>query len=381
MPPVPHRENNFDLIRLLAALQVVTAHAIGHTPVIHTLSPAGRQAFEILLLIPGVPIFFVISGFLILRSFEREPADIKGYLWRRGLRIFPGLWVCLAATLAALGAVGFLGADFLASGTFAAWLAGQLSFVQFFNPEHFRGFGTGVANGALWTITVELQFYLFVPIYHFLTGRHRGRTGAWITGALFVVSFATFCLMDDKVNGPGGFHAAPALYKLLFVSLLPHLWMFLLGATIHRHFDRIRGWFDGRFLIWAAAYVVAMAAVETLLPERSAPWYLAYLPARAALAGATIAAAYSCRSLARRTLRGMDLSYGAYLYHSVVINVLLECGGMHSPLSVGAVYVLTFALALLSWHIIEKPALGMKSRVPRAPRPLPAGPVAGRADS
>ena len=180
--PSSRRDNNFDLIRLLAAAQVVAAHAIGHTPLKEKLSPLGVGLFDILLMIPGVPIFFVISGFLILRSFEKNPADLKGYLWRRGLRIFPALWVCLAVTIGALGAFGFLGADFVFSGTFAAWIAGQVSFVQFFNPEQFRGFGIGVANGALWTITVELQFYLFVPIYHFLTRpRPGGRAGVAIS--------------------------------------------------------------------------------------------------------------------------------------------------------------------------------------------------------
>lgn len=378
MPPSNHRDNNFDLIRLLAAAQVVAAHAIGHTPLAGKLSPAAKQAFDVLLMVPGVPIFFVISGFLILRSFERNPTDIKGYLWRRGLRIFPALWVCLAVTIGALAAFGFLGADFVFSGTFAAWLAGQVTFVQFFNPEHFREFGIGVANGALWTITVELQFYLFVPVFWFLTrGRHAGsRVSRFVSAALFAVSFGAYCVMDHKVNGPGGYNAAPTAYKLLFVSLVPHLWMFLLGAFIHRRYDRIRGWFESRFIVWAGLYAVLMAAVHFLLPLRSAPWYLAYLPTRVALAGATIAAAYSCRSLARRTLHGMDLSYGTYLYHSVVINVLVESGRMESFSSVALVYGITIGLALLSWHIVEKPALGMKSHVPGKARPVPAASVA-----
>ena len=72
-------------------MQVVVAHAIGHTPLVKQLSPWGRLLFEVLMLLPGVPVFFVISGFLIARSFERNPADVAGYFWRRGLRIFPAL--------------------------------------------------------------------------------------------------------------------------------------------------------------------------------------------------------------------------------------------------------------------------------------------------
>jgi len=50
---------------------------------------------------------------------------------------------------------------------FVFWVVGQISFVQFDNPELMREFGTGVANGSLWTISVELQFYLMVPVILF----------------------------------------------------------------------------------------------------------------------------------------------------------------------------------------------------------------------
>lgn len=359
----PHRQNNFDLIRLLAAAQVVLAHAIGHTGLVHQLPPWGRQVFDALLLLPGVPVFFVISGFLITRSFERDPQDLKGYFWRRGLRIFPAMWVCLVATLAALGVFGFLGMDFVFSKTFAAWLAGQVSFAQFYNPEHFRGFGIGVANGALWTITVELQFYALVPLLYWL-GRRLGSASAVISTGLFLASFAAYCVMDHQVNGPGGFTGAPLAFKLLHVTLAPHLWMFMLGIFLHRHFDRVRPWLEGRFLWYFAAYAAFMAALHHLVAFRSLPFYLGYLPSRALLALATISAAYSARSLSAKLLRGTDLSYGTYLYHSVVINVFVELGWMSALSAVIWVFALSIGLALLSWHAVEKPALARKAFSP-----------------
>jgi peptidoglycan/LPS O-acetylase OafA/YrhL len=363
----PHRQNNFDLIRLLAAAQVVIAHAIGHTPLAGQLSGWGKQVFDAFMMLPGVPVFFVISGFLITKSFERDPANLAGFFWRRALRIFPALWVCLIVTLAALAATGFLDRDFILSKTFAAWLAGQITFLQFYNPEHFRGFGLGVANGALWTITVELQFYIFIPIFHFLTrgaGDRSSKTKI-IIAVLFFASFAAFCLMDDKVNGPGGYTAAPVLYKLLFVTLIPNLWMFLLGILIHRNFAVLKPWIEGKFLPYFAAYAAFMALVAAFVPDRSPLFYLAYLPARTILAFATIAGAFTLRPLSRRLLRGNDISYGIYIYHSVVINVLLELGMLSSLVSVLAVYAISIALALLSWRLVEKPALACKSASPK----------------
>jgi peptidoglycan/LPS O-acetylase OafA/YrhL len=363
-----NRQNNFDLIRLLAAAQVVLAHAIGHTDLKNQLPAWGRQVFEALMMFPGVPVFFVISGFLIARSYERNPADLAGYFWRRGLRIFPALWICLIFTLVTLGAFGFLGADFVFSRTFAAWLMGQVSFCQFYNPEHFRGFGIGVANGALWTITVELQFYVFVPILHFLTRGARSGTklAGGIMALLFFVSFAVFCVMDHHVNGPGGFTGAPMLYKLLHVTLIPHLWMFLLGILIHRNFARLEPWIEGKALYYLLAFGVFTALQCTFIPERTPPFYLAYLPSRILLAFATISCAYSLRPLSHKLLRGTDISYGVYIYHSIVINVVVQLGLMTSMRSVAVVYAVSVVAALLSWHCIEKPALACKSISPRA---------------
>ena len=360
----PHRQNNFDLIRLLAAAQVVVAHAIGHTDLGQRIPPWGKQLFDALMMLPGVPIFFVISGFLITKSYEKNPADLKGYFWRRGLRIFPALWVCLAVTLAALGIFGFLSSGFVLSPTFMAWLAGQVSFFQFYNPEHFRGFGIGVANGALWTITVELQFYLFIPIFCYLTARRK--LGKILTPALFLVSFALYCIMDHMVNGPGEFTGAPIAFKLLHVTLIPHLWMFMLGIFIHRNFEALEKRIEGKFLYYISAYIVFMALQHFLIADRTVPFYLAYLPSRTILAFATIAGAFSMRSLSNRLLSGTDISYGIYIYHSVVINVFVQLGLMTSMVSVAFVYLASITLALLSWHLIEKPALACKSLSPRS---------------
>lgn len=362
------RQNNFDLIRLLAAAQVVLAHAIGHTDLKNQLPAWGRQVFEAVMMFPGVPVFFVISGFLIARSYERNPTDLAGYFWRRGLRIFPALWICLIFTLVTLGAFGFLGADFLPSRTFTAWLLGQVGFCQFYNPEHFRGFGIGVVNGALWTITVELQFYVFVPILHFLTrgARSGTRLAGGIMAFLFFVSFAVFCVMDHHVNGPGGFTGAPMLYKLLHVTLIPHLWMFLLGILIHRNFAKLEPWIEGKALYYLLAFGLFTALQCAFLHERNLPFYLAYLPSRILLAFATIACAYSLRPLSHKLLRGTDISYGVYIYHSIVINVVVQLGLMTSLRSVAVVYAVSVIAALLSWHYIEKPALACKSISPRA---------------
>lgn len=362
----PQRQNNFDLIRLLAAVQVVIAHGIGHTELIKLLSPLGKQMFDAFLLLPGVPVFFVISGFLITQSYERNPADLKGYFWRRSLRIFPALWVCLIVTLIALGWFGFLERGFVFSKTFAAWLTGQVTFFQFYNPDHFRDFGLGVANGALWTITVELQFYAFVPLCHLLSGgmKCQARLVGFLTIVMFIISFAAYGVMNHMVNGPGGFTGAPLTFKLLHMTLIPHLWMFMLGIHIHRNFDKLRPWLEGKFLWHLGAYALFMTLQQMTISEHTLPFYLAYLPSRMLLAMGTISAAFSARTLSTRLLHGTDLSYGTYLFHSVVINIFVQLGLMTSLSAVVQVFAISIFIAFLSWKIIEKPALACKSLSP-----------------
>ena len=85
------RNNNFDLIRLLAALQVLIWHGAVHLDVFDKIYGLLNVLFQL----PGVPIFFTISGFLITHSLERSNFQLKKYFQNRALRIYPALWVCI----------------------------------------------------------------------------------------------------------------------------------------------------------------------------------------------------------------------------------------------------------------------------------------------
>jgi peptidoglycan/LPS O-acetylase OafA/YrhL len=379
----PHRSNNFDLLRLLAAAQVVFVHAVGHTPVLPILSDGARKVFDVIVWFPGVAVFFVISGFLVARSYERLRGNLRAYFWHRALRIYPALLVCLAVSVVVLACFGFLGPEVRCSPTFWAWLLGQLTCGQFYNPEFFRGFGVGVVNGALWTISVELQFYLALPAFYALAwprGRPR-RFRRWLVPATFAASFCAFCYVDMHTNGSGGFRGAGTGVKLLFVSLVPHWWMFLLGLLLHRHFARLRGWLEGR-LGWHFAAYLTFAALRHEWIGRDSPlfplFYLGYLPERVLLATLTVAAAFSLRGLSNRLLGATDISYGIYLYHFLIINVLVELNWMRSPAAVAAVFVLAAAAGAAGWFGIERRALGLKHRLAPKPQPL-AMPRAGEA--
>jgi peptidoglycan/LPS O-acetylase OafA/YrhL len=128
----------------------------------------------------AVPMFFMLSGFLLYRPYAlaactgREPLQPRRFLRRRSLRIFPGYWAALLG-IAVLFGTGVL--DDL-----WAWICNVLLLQQFGVDEPFR-------ITQAWSIGVELSFYLLLPVYAMATRRWAGdRTGRLLTGCAVLVA-------------------------------------------------------------------------------------------------------------------------------------------------------------------------------------------------
>jgi peptidoglycan/LPS O-acetylase OafA/YrhL len=246
-----------------------------------------------------------------------------------------------------IGGIRFLRADAL------PWLIAQLSVVQFYNPDFLRGYGVGVLNGSLWTIPVELQFYLLLPaIYTVLNLRARRGNGglAWLAAVSIAFQYA--------VEHFGGADSRQFLVKLSAVTVAPYLWMFLAGVVIQRNFERLERWLVGRGLLWVIAYagIVMIGRPLGMTTGTGAPNPFAM----GVLACAVIACAYSAPRLSHRVLRGNDASYGVYIYHMVVVNALVELAVPGTVTTVLGVVVATCGLAWVSWTFVERPALRRK---------------------
>jgi peptidoglycan/LPS O-acetylase OafA/YrhL len=343
---VSTRVNNFDLLRLLAALQVAFFHSARHLDL-----ALDRDNVAVLLgrALPGVPIFYVISGFLISLSWERNHA-LGQYARNRFLRIYPALWMCLGVSVAAaawFGGVGFLRVEA------GPWLLAQLTIAQFYNPDFLRPYGVGVLNGSLWTIPVELQFYLLLPLlYRGLRLAERRGNG----------SLALIALLSLGVNQAYVRLAASAPdhlgVKLLYVSLAPHLYMFLMGVLIQRNFTRLSPLLAGRGAFWLLAYALAVGVARalgaTLGSNTPNPLLMGVL------ALTVISCAYSAAGLSERLLRGNDISYGTYIYHMVVVNAAIEMGASPTFRALAIVLAITLVAAWASWVLVERPALARK---------------------
>ena len=339
------RVNNFDLLRLLAALQVAVVHSIGilkPTGYFARLLAAGLDRF------PGVPIFFVISGVLISKSYERSDS-LRDYIRNRCLRIFPGLWVCLVVSVAVILALGVGSLGRITTPDWLLWWAGQMSIFQNFQAAFLEPLSTGL-NRSLWTIPVELEFYIVLPALYGIL-RLRRRLGNMFLLAIALASLAVQLLI---VNSHPSVVQARA-YSLLGATLAPYLWMFLVGVWIQRNWSTVRGWLFGRAHWWGLGYLILCAAARWLRVDTGgnymSPVYL--LP----LAGLIVSLATSAPQLSDRILRHHDVSYGLYLYHMLVIDLLVGLAAPSAWASFAAAIIVSLGLAALSWTLIEKPYL------------------------
>lgn len=338
------RENNFDLIRLFAAGQVAISHTFGHLGI----EIPGSLWF--LGFFPGVPIFFVISGFLVSASFERR-SSLRSYFANRGLRIYPALWVCLAVTCATLF-IFYRPESAPSLKSLAAWIGAQLTIAQFYTADFLRSYGLGTPNGSLWTIPVELQFYLLLPVIVFGVGRMK-----W-NPVIMVLIFVCLAIFNQYYAMLVGERPENLVLKLLGVSLLPYLYLFLLGIILNAYRAQMLVFLAGKAGLWLALFTLATAILSQFGLEVSGNLLN---PVSATLLGIlTVSAAYTLPSTANALLKGQDISYGVYIYHVVFLNVAIHLEMKGSGIALVAVLSTTVVFALASWHFIEKPALRLK---------------------
>lgn len=345
--------NNFDLLRFLASLQV----AVYHSWVILQWSKESHGGFwKWWGLFPGVPVFFCISGFLISQSVERNRQRISAYFEGRILRIYPALVsvTCLGAVM--LFVLGYF--QGVAVWRLCLWFLTTALFGSTVNPDFLRSFGVGAWNGSLWTIPVEISFYLFLPFVILLFGSRKRLLDGFLIVTL-IVSFGLFIASDGahfyENKSPG------ALSKIVQFSLAGNLWMFLFGALASRHLESIRGLIRGKVLIWLLLLVSVAYLSDVQWPF--AVKVLKVFTLRFLLAGFTLSAAFSLPGLSQQLLRGQDISYGLYLYHAPVYNLFRHFGLWHSVVWAVLALVTALGAGILSWFAVEKRALAMKGRL------------------
>jgi peptidoglycan/LPS O-acetylase OafA/YrhL len=360
-----------DAVRGLAALSVVLYHAVFKAYLIdHPGSALAPYAAHLDL---GVPVFFVLSGFLLYRPFVAarlagEPApDANAYGVRRLRRIVPGYWVALAlAGIAGATLPGFAHV-FSAKGIVA-----YFGFLQIYNPHT----ASGGINPA-WTLCVELTFYAFLPLWAAAVRRvspgRRLRPELIGLGLLFCSSVA-FQAFTTQYADPNRFGQSAAPWIEPLPNFLDHfaLGMVLAVLSLGRWRDRAAPattWLLAAFVVWVMSTQLGLHGARS---DLLTPWtYLVRHQLSGVFAVLVLAPAIfgDARSgLPRRALRVPGLaflgaiSYGVYLYHLPVMVMLahwhlLPRTGAEAVLYVALTLAATLPLAWLSYRLVEAPFL------------------------
>ncbi len=334
-------DNRFDILRLVAAWLVLFSHCypLGGRPQNEPL--ASTLGIDTLGGV-GVAIFFVLSGYLVTVSLERS-TSLREFARRRALRIFPGLIaICLLCVLL-LGPLlttltqavywrHSMTWDYLK--TASAWVVRYpLPGVFADNPA------PNAVNGSLWSLPYEIRCYIVLALLSLVPGSLRLKVtlvAAGLNALLLVRPPVPPATPFDTYLGLDYYHTKLGL-------------LFALGAVFACWRDRVRPMLWPALLVLAAAVYVGHGVWQPLLYVSG----LGMLTLWLALYG---------KWLPRIPQRMGDWSYGAYLYGFPVQQVLAHFK-LHEasfPGYVVACTVLTFALAGLSWHLVEKQALRWK---------------------
>ncbi|MFO6446932.1 acyltransferase family protein [Erythrobacter sp. NE805] len=334
---LPGRDNNLNLVRMLAAGAVLVSHAFpisgGKDPLLVLTGATGGEY--------AVAVFFGISGLLIARSFDRRETMLH-FAAARVLRLFPALAVVLVLTVCAGALLTRLPlADYLAARGTWTYIPANLLLAspQFALPGVFETnpYGPQI-NGSLWTLFYEVACYGGVVLLG-LIGVLRRRWLALAAAAL--VGCAHIGIAWG--SAPGGPLGEAVSMRIALLARLAFPFMLGTAAYVWRERLVLSGWI----------------ALALWIPT-------ALLPAGTLLAaGIVVALVYGALwfgFVPKGRLLGYnrigDYSYGVYIYAFPVQQALVHFAPGMSPLAnIVLALPATLVLAVLSWTLVERRAI------------------------
>lgn len=331
-------DNILDIIRIIATVQVFAGHVIMHfTP------PVPEGHVDAVYFIRGVPILFVLCGFLSARSMEGRPA--KSWLIGRLARVLPGFWVCILVNTAIIAVLYPVRPSWK---ELAVYLVTQFSGLNFYTGSWLRGYGVGAPNGVLWTIPVQLQFFFLAPLIHrFMHGKSMRSWVMCISGLTF---FSWSCdLLDGKIP--------EVLWKLLGVTVAPYLYFLVFGMMLWYHRDTVIPKAERFRWLLLVGYVCWKLCENTFRFPHALDGVL-YNTVTTLLLALLIAAFGFCGKVRFKR----DRTYGFYLYHMVFMNIIVHLEqNSFLPLPLGALRVfgiafMSFIAAWASDRFVETPS-------------------------
>ena len=330
------RDNNFNLLRILAALGVLVSHA-------YPISLGADAAEPLSVFLGGstlgtvsVMIFFSISGFFITRSFAGR-RSLTQFLRARALRLFPALVVVLIVTV-------------LVSGL---WL-------------------TTVTPSEFWSATPKYilrNVTLFSPLYDLPGVFVANPYGPPINGSLWTLNYEVLCYVSVVLAGLAGLLSRPWFFAVALLGFAVAYCVNMLHP-LHPRIDNLLRLglpfaVGMSFWVWRRVIPLSVPIGLVLLACVYLSRQTAIIePVMAlALAYGVFVIGYAKSPLLHRYNRVGDYSYGTYVY-AFPIQQMVAGFVVVSPLTnIALALPATLCCAILSWHLVEAPAVRSKAHV------------------
>ncbi|MDH2328608.1 acyltransferase [Cereibacter sp. SYSU M97828] len=328
------RDNNFNLIRALAATAVLVSHAwpiaIGSSAQEPMVSITGYSLGSL-----AVFLFFSVSGYFISSSFDRTNSAWQ-FIVSRSYRLFPGLIISMFIVAFLLGpAVTTLPVqDYLSHRDVYFFVFRNIALfdVQYTLPGVFGTNPYPTVEGSIWTLLYEVLCYCLVLLLGVLgiIKRHRLMLiffilffAFWITTSFFVPNLDTKFQNLHKLSFP--FVVGMVMYTFRFAIKISLVFALLLVTLAYVSVGTSIGF---------PALVIAIAY---------GTFFLAYVP----------------RSRTLLKFNGIgDYSYGIYIYAFPVQGLVVYWFGDGSPmLNIAWSLPITILISAASWYIVEAPAI------------------------
>jgi peptidoglycan/LPS O-acetylase OafA/YrhL len=342
---VRYRPTGFDYARVLLACAVIVWHAFG-------VSYGERWADGVEntplrpLIASILPMFFGLSGFLVASSLERTPGLLT-FIGHRVIRIFPALTVECLLSAWILGPLltSVPLAVYFTSRKFFAYHMNMIGDVHFFLPGMFEHNPIERSvNSQLTTVPLELWCYVILTVI-FVVRLFNNRRA--FLALLTLATAANLALHLPHVLTYGPDHSNIGTFNLVFA--------FLWSVCLYKFKDRIP--FSGWLAVASAAAIYALLTIPggdyvSGLPIAYLIVYLGLLnPVKIWL------------------LKGADYSYGMYLYGFAIQQVIAQyVWARHWYINMPIALVSAALFAAFSWHVVEKPALRLKTFLPALER-------------
>lgn len=323
-------ENNFDFLRFLFSFLVVVGHLILLSGI-----PEFRNEFFAAMPNYSVFAFFVISGYLVWGSYERLQ-NLKKYSKNRAKRILPAYF---AVVIFFAFFLYFFASDRgnYFSVQWLKYLAANLTFANFLQPCINYVFTENLfcaVNGSLWTIKIELMFYITVPILFYLSRNFQKKAKNLLLISLYLASVAYY-------------YTVLHFEQYVLVKQLPGCFTYFASGILlflNKDYFRIN-----------INYFVIPALIIVLLEKMVIHQTILFPFALGVLIFWFAHLKIGLKNFGKYG----DFSYGMYLIHFPVIQIfiVLEVFEKYSFLGFFVCVLVVVGLSVLSWNFVEKPFL------------------------